>query len=196
MNTRLTTIVALAANLLFWPALFVFAALRPDYSHFTNAVSELGSFGAPRMWAWNVVGFIVPGSLIAITGWRIGRRIEANHYVLTAMLVLSGAMVVLAGLAPADMADRHGTATNIHLIGANGSLLAWVIALVLLAIRIRGARRYEAIVAIIALLCLAGVLLLADHTSLGLTQRLIFAIFFFSFAVLSLAPQEQVQSKS
>lgn len=196
MSARLTTVIALSANLLFWPALFIFAALRPGYSHLTNAVSELGSFGAPRMWAWNVVGFIVPGSLIAIAGWQIGRRISPSHHVLTAMLVLSGAMVVLAGLVPADMADRHGVATNIHLMGANGSLLAWMIALILLAAGIRRARRYEAIVAIITLLCLAGILLLAKHDSLGLTQRLIFVMFFLSFLVISLAPPEQVRAKS
>ena len=187
MDMRLTTALTVTANLIFWPALFGFAALRPGYSHVTNAVSELGSFDAPRMWAWNIIGFIIPGILLTISGWRIGRSVEADHFVMTTLLAFSGAMLVLTGLAPADLSQRHGIATTIHLVGSNGSLVAWVLALVFLAVRIRGTRRATAIVALIVLVCLAGILVLADRNTLGLTQRLMFAAFFFSFPALALA---------
>jgi len=186
MNTRLTMALSIAANLIFWPALFGFAALRPGYSHFTDAVSELGSFDAPQMWAWNIVGFVIPGLLLTLAGWRIGRAVEPDHYVMTTMLALSGAMLVLTGLAPADLSQRHGLATTIHLIGANGSLVAWAIALVMLASGIRGARKKAAIVALVVLACLAGILVLADRHALGLTQRLMFAAYFLSFPALAL----------
>src|SRR5215510_4862771 len=56
------------ATLVFWTALFVFAAMYPGYSHLHRAVSGLGAFGAPHAVAWNIIGFILPGLLLAVCG--------------------------------------------------------------------------------------------------------------------------------
>ena len=39
---------AVVAAVVFWTALFVFAAMYPGYSHLHRAVSGLGAFGAPH----------------------------------------------------------------------------------------------------------------------------------------------------
>ena len=40
--------------------------MRPEYSMFTKAISELGSVDAPKKWIWNSFGYILTGLLIAI----------------------------------------------------------------------------------------------------------------------------------
>jgi hypothetical membrane protein len=37
------------------------SALRPDYSHLTKAISELGAVDAPRAWIWNLFGYVLSG---------------------------------------------------------------------------------------------------------------------------------------
>ena len=44
----------------------VMSSRRPEYSHLTKAISELGSLDAPNMWAWNILGYILPGLAIAL----------------------------------------------------------------------------------------------------------------------------------
>jgi hypothetical membrane protein len=183
---RVSVAASVAANLLFWSALLVFAALRPDYSHFTKAVSELGAFGAPNMRAWNLLGFILPGALLAVAGWSIGRRIAPGTMLLPGLLMLGGAMIVCAGMFPADMSDRDGLRTRLHLVGAFGSLAAWLLAMVLLAMRVRGAWRSAALVAMACLAALVAALLTSSPHSPALTQRLLFAAFFLSYPALAL----------
>ena len=48
MTERSAGMAGLTAVAVFWPALFAFAAAHPGYSHFTNAISELGAIGAPQ----------------------------------------------------------------------------------------------------------------------------------------------------
>jgi hypothetical membrane protein len=181
VGARRPAVAAGAATLIFWCALVAFAAARPDYSHFHQAVSELGSVGTPRMWAWNLIGFILPGALLAYAGWRIGRQVAPTGWVLPGLLALGGAMMALAGLSPADMDHRTGLSTVVHLIGSNGSLLAWLAATILLAVRVRGPWRDLAVVAILAVLAVIVTFALYDASRTALTQRWLFAAFFASY---------------
>ncbi len=52
----------------FFACLFVFAAIHPNYSHFTKAVSELGAFGAPNAVLWNALGFFLTGAMVVLFG--------------------------------------------------------------------------------------------------------------------------------
>ena len=72
-STRMTGWIGLAATGLFAAALGLFAALDPAYSHLTNAVSELGVVGAPSQLAWNLIGFIAVGVLLAAFGRGLGQ---------------------------------------------------------------------------------------------------------------------------
>lgn len=91
------------AAVVFWTALFAFGTLRPEYSQLTKAVSELGAVGAPNALAWNLIGFIVPGLLIARSGaWIAGARGALWWF-----LVLSGIAFAGTGVFPAVV--RNGT---------------------------------------------------------------------------------------
>lgn len=178
-------LLALAANLLFWSLLFIMAALRPDYSHLHKAVSELGSYGAPRMWLWNVMGYLLPGLLLGAAGWGIGKKMRPG-WLLPGLLAAAGVMVAWAGIFPADMSDRHGLATRLHLVSSFASLILWLLALVVLAFHLRGRWRNAALVALGCFAALAVAILTSNPATPGLTQRLMFAIFFFSYPALAL----------
>jgi hypothetical membrane protein len=71
--------LGIAACVVFWAASFVLGALRPSYSHSLNTISELGARGTPNAIWWNVVGFIVPGLLLALAGGVIAQSIASNR---------------------------------------------------------------------------------------------------------------------
>src|SRR4051812_45071306 len=162
---RLSPAVAsLAANMLFWPLLFIMAALRPEYSHFTKAVSELGTVDAPRMWVWNVLGYLIPGILIAIAGWQIGQRLSPKTYLLPGLLSLAGWFMALSGVFPCDMTHMQSFTTRTHLMGAFGSLGAYILALILIALKLRSDWHKAAILTLGCLaLLVASVFLGSPH---------------------------------
>jgi hypothetical protein len=46
------------------------SAARPEYSHLTKAISELGSVDAPRAWVWNIFGYIISPLVRRASGAR------------------------------------------------------------------------------------------------------------------------------
>jgi hypothetical membrane protein len=176
-NPRLLLALGLAANGLFWASVFGFAALRSDYSHLTDAVSELGVWGAPRMWFFNVLGYAAPGLLTALCGWGIGRSVAPKGVVTPALLALGGFGLLLAGVFPADLSNMRSLTTGMHIVGVYLAL-AWLPGLVVLAWLGRGRR-------VLATLCVVWLLLFVASFGLyavieqwpALIQRVRFAIF-------------------
>jgi hypothetical membrane protein len=189
---------AVVATAVFWPALFVFAAIYPGYSHLHRAVSGLGAFGAPHALAWNIIGFIVPGLLLAVCGGSVALAIEGRRSVLFWLLVISGLGFAGAGIFPAEM--RNGipvmqspwTAGHVLMISLSG--FPWMIAAFVLVGRVRRNDRWRRLLpvtltlAVVALLGLAlnvlagSIPMLADVP--GLAQRLAFAVYFGWFLVV------------
>ncbi|MBB3122067.1 DUF998 domain-containing protein [Pseudoduganella violacea] len=112
----------------FFTSLIGFAALRTDgYAHGRKAVSELGALGAPSAWAFNLLGFIVPGLLLtwfALALMRLARRRTGPM-----LLMGSGLMLAAAGIFPLDPEDYASALTIAHAVGAMGSGLLWALAL-------------------------------------------------------------------
>jgi hypothetical membrane protein len=50
------------------------SSLHPNYSHFTKAISELGSLDAPNLWVWNIGGYILPGVAVSLLGLGLARH--------------------------------------------------------------------------------------------------------------------------
>lgn len=73
MSRRQIGFLGIDAWVLFWTASVVLAAFRPEYSHVVNTISELGAVGTPHATVWNVLGFVIPGALVAISGAAIAR---------------------------------------------------------------------------------------------------------------------------
>lgn len=183
-SARTTGWTGLAAAGLFAGALGVFAALDPTYSHLTNAVSELGAVGAPNQLAWNLIGFVAVGLLLAAFGRGLGREIATPS---------AGGLLILFGLAfaataiPADMSDLGSPGSTAHIVASQAVLLFWALALVrLLFVRRAGpALRW---IAAVALALAIGAIIVRGLEALqpGLSQRLSFAVVFGWVAATSL----------
>ncbi len=109
-------LVLVAAAMVLFGTLY-FASLRPNYSHITNTISELGEAGATN--AREVAfGFFLPvGLLVWLALWLV-RRGASDRYALFALVALSclGAGYVVAAFFPCDPgAPLFGTwRTQIH----------------------------------------------------------------------------------
>lgn len=116
------------AGLTFAASVIGFAAARTDgYSHATKAVSELGAVGAPSAAAFNLFGFILPGLLIAWFGLSLARG--ADNRVGPVLLIGSGLLLGLAGIAPGDLDDYRAPTSIGHFVGSVGSGTLWGAAL-------------------------------------------------------------------
>jgi hypothetical membrane protein len=113
----------LAAGL-FTASLAGFAALRTDgYTHGTKAVSELGALGAPNALAFNILGFILPGVLVAVLAFGLHRMLSASGRAGSGplLLALSGLLFACAGVFPVDMAARSSAVSVLHMAAAMGA---------------------------------------------------------------------------
>lgn len=173
---RIIRAAATGAYVLFWASVIGFASLRSDYSHLTDAVSELGAVGAPNAVAFNLCGYILPGIILCWCGWQIGRRTLPGKWLLPLLLASEGAALAAAGVFPADLQNMSSATTRVHMIASLSGLLAPVawIPLAVAARRIHPAIARSAVFALILLVSafsLYGVLPLAAPV-----QRLTFAI--------------------
>lgn len=199
MTGKRNLLAAVAATGIFWVALLVFAALYPGYTHFNKAISELGAFGAPHALAWNVIGFITPGILLAIAGGGIALLLDGRRTVLFWLLVLSGLGFSGTGIIPAEMSDgsplMESAWTGGHILMTFVSGLPWIIASVVLVTHVRrnpAWRHLTTICTVLGVCAVAGLSInivagalpyLADNP--GLAQRLSFAFYFAWFVAVA-----------
>ena len=174
--------------------------LRADYSQLTKAVSELGAVGAPHALAWNVLGFIVPGLLLAACGVAIGTVVDGRRGALRWLLAGSGVAFAATGVFPAVM--QHGSpvmqapSTVGHVVMLLLSSVLWLVAIGVLLRKIRREPRLRRLLkpfVIVTVVALSGLAANVLHGAIqplayrpGLAQRLGFAGYFLWFVSLSL----------
>lgn len=174
------------APALFVGAILVFGALRPDYSHLTNAVSELGARGAPNAMAWNLIGFIAVGLLIAAFSWGLFRSTGS----LSALVFvgLSGLAFAGTGVFPADMADLTAPGSRAHILMSVISFASFVLGAFLLGwrlLRLPGWRAAALGSGLLALLAVLTMPLREMAIPSGLAQRAGFLIYLAWIALLA-----------
>jgi hypothetical membrane protein len=171
--------LGIGAALLFAVALATLGALRPGYSHFTRPVSELGALNTQAMAVWNIFGFGVPGILLTIFGWNLGRngntRASALDLIAGGLLATLGMSLLLSGLFPADLTSPRGSITQRHIVASLIGML-WAPGTFIWAMRQR--QRWPAGAAITGLsgLLFISSMALNDIIARGLEQRLRFGI--------------------
>jgi hypothetical membrane protein len=99
----------LALGGLFGPVVFsavviLAAALRADYSHATQFISELGATGSSRASLMNFAGFVPGGSGLIAFGVALGRILPRSPLTRTAasLLVVFGSGVAASGIISCD----------------------------------------------------------------------------------------------
>ena len=200
MNERQAGGIGIAAFSIFWVALFAFAASRADYSHLHKAVSELGALGAPHALAWNLIGFIVPGLLLALFGAGLATAIDGRRGALWWLLVLSGLCFAATGVVPGVMHNgspmMESPLTRGHLLFATLDPVLWAIASFLVIRRVKknpSWKPFTTLATVYAVVCVGGFLFgfvasaaipgLADKPAL--VQRFDFAFYFGWFLIMS-----------
>lgn len=176
-------LIALATPFWFVAVYLAMSSRRPEFSHLTKAISELGSLDAPDRWFWNVLGYILPGLAIALLGlglkWDFA---QANRKALVpgVALVASGLFMAMSGVFPGDFENRDSSTMILHTVGSLGSFVAFLFAgawlpRVFLA---RESWRWVAwpSLALVVASVLAG--FIRSGAAPGLGQRLGFALFF------------------
>ena len=173
------------------------AAFRPSYSHVVNTISELGAVGAPHATAWNVIGFIIPGVLLAVVGAAIARTANTDsslsRTLATVLLALSGLAVAGQGIIPAEMvngvADITSTSTRGHFISSLISGAAWAVGALLLVGPMKRNPNWQGlhiVSVVLVVLTLFAALTLRGTLPDGLAQRIGNAFFCAWFVVMSL----------
>lgn len=108
----------------------IFAWLTPNYSHLTNAISELGMSGSPYALAWNISGFMFVGILITTGAWgfHMALRGHAGARLVPLLVALSGIGWIGLGVFPADAEFRPSPQTTVHFVLVALNYLAFVLA--------------------------------------------------------------------
>ena len=200
VNERRAWVCSVLAATFFWIALVAFGAVRTDYSQLTKAVSELGAVGAPHALAWNVLGFIVPGLLLAACGVAIGTVVDGRRGALRWLLTGSGVAFAATGVFPAVMQYgspvMHAPSTVGHVVMLLLSSVLWLVAIGVLLRKITREPRLRRLLkpfVIVTVVALSGLAANVLHDAIqplahrpGLAQRLGFAGYFLWFVSLSL----------
>ncbi|MEZ4941427.1 MAG: DUF998 domain-containing protein [Saprospiraceae bacterium] len=189
MNQKPHALAGIAAPLLFVSAYLLAAAARPEFNHFTRAVSELGSVHAPNAVFWNVLGFICPGLLVAFFAIGLHQAVgqgNAGQLPFYA-LFLSGSLMVVAGLFPGDFEHRGSFTTIMHAIGTFGSFIAFLVAAFTYPLFLRKSDFWEK--TIVPSLTLTWLCILSGFLRTGMApgigQRVGFAFYFLWIAFMA-----------
>jgi hypothetical protein len=182
MSPRTTALLGFAATALFAAALAVFAAAHPGYEHGTKAVSELGATGAPNALAWNLVGFLLPGILLALFGLGLGTSVDDRR---TGLYLAMSGLAFAATAAPVDMNDLRSPLSLVHIAASFMVFLLWLpAALRLLKSPAPELRRVTLIFLVLALT--AGAIRFTPLLLPGWGQRLSFLAYFGWVSAMSL----------
>ena len=167
------------------------SSIRPEYSHLTKAVSELGSVDAPRAWIWNLLGFILPGIAVSLLGLGIGNRFakEPGARVPALALIASGLFMALSGVFQGDFENRTSMTMIVHAVGSIGSFVVFLVAAFSLPRVLRRFREWRPFVWPSLALAWASIItgFLRTGNAPGLGQRLGFACFFLWVALVGYA---------
>lgn len=131
ISARRIGLIAVITPVWFVGVYLVMASRRPEYSHLTKAISELGSLDAPNLWVWNVLGYVLPGLAVALLGvglWREFAGLGRKATVPTMALLASGLFMALSGVFPGDFDNRSSLTMVLHTLSSLGSFVVFLVA--------------------------------------------------------------------
>lgn len=174
-----------ALALLCWAgAVAGFGASHAGYSHAQHPVGLLGAYEVPGAMAFNMLGFVVPGLLVAGFALALRGRMPGAGWPARLgmqLVMLSGLAFAGQGLVPLDATDFDASASRLHATVWSLWWIAFLPGAVLLALRSRPFALALAIAAAAVLIALAAV-------PVGLSQRLAVVAWFALVIVAGLAP--------
>ena len=193
---RLLALGGVAGPMLFSAVVVAAGALRGNYSHISNFVSELGATGTPYAGLMNYAGFLPSGLMLAAFGIGLAKVLPRRRVTsLAAVLVmLFGAGVATSGIASCDPGcpQTGGSVENaVHNGIAPIAFLCLIAGAGVLGVHFRSNRdwrslsAYSLISSVVGLCFLAALATSLDSRELtGLWQRLLLIVLFLWCAVV------------
>ena len=129
MTNKSYGIIGIAAPIVFLITYLTLASIRPEYSMFTKAISELGSLDAPNKWLWNSFGYILPGMLITVYAIGLYKNVAVTKSSKLPLygILLSGIFMTISGIFPGDFDNRQSTTMLLHTLASFGSYIFFLI---------------------------------------------------------------------
>lgn len=129
MTNRSYGIIGIATPIVFLATYLIMSSIRPEYSMFTKAISELGSLDASNKWLWNSFGYILTGILISIYAIGLYKNVAVTKSSKLPLygILLSGLLMTISGIFPGDFDNRQSTTMLLHTIGSFGSYIFFLI---------------------------------------------------------------------
>lgn len=196
--TRSTALAGVVGPLLFAVVVIVTGALRPDYGHLHQFISELGESGGDYAWLMNYFGFMLCAGLILIFvvslpgrfGPTLPRLLGTLFLVLFALgMFFAGVFSCDTGCSPSDPTTEQKMHDLVSLVAFPAFVLGVAIWGVVF-LRTAGWRRFGLYsLASAGLAVIAMVLMVqseATRAGTGIYQRLFLAVLFCWLIVLSI----------
>ncbi|PHS67912.1 MAG: hypothetical protein COB12_01455 [Flavobacterium sp.] len=129
MTNKTYGIIGIAIPTLFFTTYIIMSSIRPEYSMFTKAISELGSIDAPNKWVWNCLGYVFTGILIAIYGTGLYKNIAVENSSKLPLygILLSGIFMAISGIFPGDFDNKESITMLLHTLGSFGSYIFFLV---------------------------------------------------------------------
>ncbi|MFK5879505.1 MAG: DUF998 domain-containing protein [Flavobacteriaceae bacterium] len=129
MTNKSYGIIGITTPIVFLTTYIILSSIRPEYSMFTKAISELGSVDAPKKWIWNSFGYILTGLLIAIYAFGLYKNmaIEKSSKLPLYGLLLSGIFMAISGIFPGDFDNKQSITMFLHTLGSFGSYIFFLV---------------------------------------------------------------------
>lgn len=190
-------IIAVVLSIL---TIVVMAELRNDYSHAHKAISELGSVDAPNKWVFNMLGYFVPGVLIAFFAYNLKNEFRDVPNLKTYpfyFFMLSGILLSLAGIFPGDLAHRTSLTTTMHLVGSFGGGLMWLFCAFTLWWQLKKIAHWKVVAWVTFIIPFVTIILIGitPENTPGIAQRIGFAGNYLFILVLAIKQREYRQAK-
>jgi len=169
----------------------VFSLLTPNYSHLTNAISELGAEGAPLAVGWNIVGFILVGLLIVAFAWglHVTIRNQAGVSIVPLLVGLSGIGWMGLGIFPAEAGFQPSIRTTLHFVMVSVNYLPFIAVAFIFAFRLRSDSYWKRWIVFSTAMGLLAILsfFIPRTVPAGLSQRIGLGAYFVWLFVMSYA---------
>ncbi len=195
-RTKLISVATMFLPLWFVLVYALVSLQRPDFRHFNMAVSELGAWGAPNLWVWNVLGYFLPGVLIFLFGVALKNNFQTTGKasIPFVTLALSGLFMAMAGVFPGDFENRRSLTMLLHTIGSFGSGLMFMISAFWLPSKFKQSASWKWLyipLLLIAVVMVLNAVFVTTGPMPGLGQRIGFACYFVWLALAAFALRKE-----
>jgi hypothetical membrane protein len=191
MNNKRLAWFGVLAPIVFIISYVIFSQLTPAYSNLTNAVSELGVFGASYALAWNILGFLLVGLLIIAYAWglHLDLRPASGAIIVPILVGISGIGFAGLGLFPAEAGFGPSIRTTLHFTMVAVNFLPFILVAFVFAVRLKANpywKNWTLFSTAMGILAIAS-FFIPKNIPVGLSQRLGMGAYFLWLFVTSLA---------